>query len=199
MKKAVDIALLPSEEINKKCVDINRELLKSIPNDTVFHDGSCLPHISLSMGTIDEKNFPEVEIILKQILKENPIGKLVIKQPRMHLNSAGEQSMGFDIEATEDLQKLHEAVRKKLAHLVSQDVKREEIFNPELITDSSLNYARNFSEKSFENFKPHITLGRGDLKVEGTYPVKFYPSKLVVCHLGSHNTCRTILIDIPLK
>ena len=48
-KIAVDVVLLPSEEMMDKAIEINRELLKRFDNKIILNKENCLPHISLAI------------------------------------------------------------------------------------------------------------------------------------------------------
>ena len=68
-----------------------------------------------------------------------------------------------------------------------------------LIKDIMSGIAKNYPEKSsFENFFPHITIGYGEIN-NFSFPIIFSVSKLALCHLGNHCTCRKILASTNLK
>jgi len=61
---AVDVVLLPSEEMADKAIAANKELLKQCADKIVLDKENCLPHISLAMGCIDERDIADIEKIL---------------------------------------------------------------------------------------------------------------------------------------
>jgi len=77
-KIAVDVVLLPSEEMAEKAIAANKELLKRNAAKIVLDKDKCLPHISLAMGCIDEKEIDEIDKILKAIANKTSLGQLNI-------------------------------------------------------------------------------------------------------------------------
>ncbi|MBL7184709.1 MAG: hypothetical protein ISS70_00155 [Phycisphaerae bacterium] len=58
---AVDVVLLPSDEVAARAIEANRELLKQCPGKIVLDKDNCLPHISLAMGYIDQCRIVDAE------------------------------------------------------------------------------------------------------------------------------------------
>lgn len=56
-KIAIDIVLLPPEEIMNKAIEINQQLAD---DGIKLNKKDCLPHISLCMGVISEEDLPEI-------------------------------------------------------------------------------------------------------------------------------------------
>ena len=112
---AVDVVLLPSEEMADKAIAANKELLKQCADKIVLDKEICLPHISLAMGCIDERDIADIEKVLQAIAKQSSLGQLSVIGIHTETNSAGEQVSVLQIEKTEALQSLHEEVMQKLA------------------------------------------------------------------------------------
>ena len=55
-RKAVDVVLLPSEQMMDKAIEANGELVKRFGGKIVLNRENCLPHISLAMGCVDERD-----------------------------------------------------------------------------------------------------------------------------------------------
>jgi len=198
-KIAVDVVLLPSEEMADKAVEANRELLKQCADKIVLDKERCLPHISLAMGCIDEGDIADIEKILQTIAKQCSLGQLSVIGIHSGTNSAGEKVSVFQIEKTETLQSLHEQVMRRLKPYFSYDVSADMVLSPPKASESSLLWIKNYPEKSsFEKFFPHITIGYGEIN-NFSFPIKFSVSKLALCHLGNHCTCRKILSSVELK
>ena len=87
-KLAVDVVLLPSEEIVDKAIELNKELIKKFDKKIILNKENCLPHISLAMGCINENDLPAIEKILEEIAKQFPLLNLTL------VNAYSEQS-GF--------------------------------------------------------------------------------------------------------
>jgi 2'-5' RNA ligase len=196
---AVDVALLPTEEMADKVIAANKELLKQCADKIVLDKESCLPHISLAMGCIDEINIDEIDKILKTAAEESPLGLLSAVGIGTETNRAGEKVSIIEIEKTEALQSLHEGVMQSLEPYFSYDVKAGMVLSSSGTGESTLEWIKNYPEKSsFEKFFPHITIGYGEIN-NFSFPITFSVSKLALCHLGNHCTCRKILVSTNLK
>ncbi len=203
---AVDAVLLPSEEMADKAIEANKELLKQCPDKIVLDKESCLPHLSLAMGCIDERDIADIEKVLQAISKQSSLGQLSAIGIHTGTNSTGEQVSVLQIERTEALQSLHEEVMRRLAPYFSHDVTADMVLSPPVASESTLAWIKSYSEKSsFEKFFPHITIGYGEIN-DFSFPpqgvlwtIKFTASKLALCHLGNHCTCRRILASAELK
>jgi 2'-5' RNA ligase len=198
-KKAVDVVLLPDEAMTGKAIEANAELVKKFGRKIVLNKKNCLPHISLAMGCIDEGDITAVDKILRLIAKECALGDLTVLGVRVSENSAGEKVSAFEIGDTKELQLLHETIMEGLEPYLGRDVTAEEI-NDEEVAETTLLWIKNYREKSsFSKFFPHITIGYGELSNLPPFPIKFTASKLALCHLGNHCTCRMVLASAELK
>ena len=196
---AVDVVLLPSEEMADKAIAANKELLKQCADKIVLDKENCLPHVSLAMGCIDERDIDNIEKVLRTIANQSSLGQLNIIGIHTGTNSASEKVSVLQIEKTEALQSLHEEVMQKLAPYFSYDVTADMVLSPPMAGESTLLWIKNYPEKSsFEKFFPHITIGYGEIN-NFSFPIKFAASKLALCHLGNHCTCRKILASVKLE
>jgi 2'-5' RNA ligase len=198
-KKAVDIVLLPDEMMTKVAIEANAELVKKFGKKIVLNRNNCLPHISLAMGCIDDGDIVIVEEILQSITKECTLVDLSVLGVRSSKNIIGESVSAFEVEKTEELQSLHEAIMDRLTPYLSTDVTAYEISDEE-VAETTLSWIKNYRDKSsFGRFFPHITIGYGQLSNFLSFPIKFAASRLALCHLGNHCTCRKILVSVELK
>lgn len=196
-KKAVDVVLLPDEAVTNKAIKANAELVEKFGSEIVLNKENCLPHISLAMGCIDPGNVGPVEKILQQIADRCPLGDLTIGGVQTS-GSEGKAVSVFEVEKNARLQLLHETVLAELQPFLTPDVNADMIYGPGEVTESTLEWIKNYREKSsFENFFPHITIGYGQMKNLPS-PMRFTASKLALCHLGNHCTCRKIIVSINL-
>ena len=196
--KAVDVVLLPDEAVTRKAIEMNAELVEKFGRKIVLNKENCLPHISLAMGCIDEKDISSVGIILQSIAKEFSLSDLRIRGVKSSENSAGERVSVLEIEKTEGLQSLHEEVMKKLTPYLGYDVTADMIYGDEDVAETTLEWIKNYRENSsFARFYPHITIGYGRAE-EQQFPISFTAAKLALCHLGNHCTCREVLLSIEL-
>ncbi|MBN2269912.1 MAG: hypothetical protein JXN61_04815 [Sedimentisphaerales bacterium] len=188
-KIAVDVVLLPSETMADKVIEANRRLPDK--RITLSKEG-CLPHISLAMGCIEQDNVRQIEGILSEIAEQFAVGRLKIADIHLGANSLGERVSSFEIERTEAIQSLHEQVMQRLKLYLSYDVTADMLLAPP-ISESTLRWIAEFPEKSaYANFFPHITIGYGEMGFFSV-PAEFSVSKLALCRLGNHCTCRKVL------
>ncbi|MBU1038666.1 2'-5' RNA ligase family protein [Patescibacteria group bacterium] len=184
---AIDIVLLPPEEVMDKAIAINNQL----SGDAIrLNKLDCLPHISLCMGVVREEDLEKVKQIINQIGQN-------YKPLPLTINKIDGKHVCFEIVNTKELQSLHEAIMTKLEPYLSYN-STVDCFLGEEINERTLCWVNNYKEKSsFSNFYPHITLGKYEIegKDESIY---FTASKLAVCHLGNYCTCRKILHSVDL-
>jgi 2'-5' RNA ligase len=197
-RKAVDAVLLPAETMIDTAVEANRKLVKRFGEKIVLNKENCLPHISLAMGCVDEGKIDAAGEVLKSIAERTSVRELTVIGIWTTTNSMGEKVSAFGIEKTKELQLLHEEVMEKLAAYFSYDVTREMIYDSGEVSESTLLWIREYREKSsFANFSPHITIGYGQME-NIPFPMEFAASRLALCHLGNHCTCREVLVSIEL-
>lgn len=195
-KIAIDIVLLPSDELTDIVIKANNNLTCQSERKIVLNKKDCLPHISLAMGCIEQENITEIEKILHSLKEQYFPNQLKVIGVYIGTDAAGEKVSLYHIEKTKTLQLLHENIMTKLSPFFSYDVTPDMLLNPTDIEESTLLWIRNFpAYSSFENFLPHITIGFGQAQALDSQ-IKFKPSKLAVCQLGNHCTCRKILLAI---
>jgi len=200
-KIAVDVVLLPDEEMTGRAIKANAEIIKKAGREIVLNKEDCLPHISLAMGCIDRKDISAIEKILERIAEEYASGaaKLSITGVHIATNSVGEKVSAFIVEKTKGLQLLHEKIMQDLRPYFSYDVSADMIYGTGQVAHSTLLWIRDYPDKSsFANFSPHITIGYSEANsIES--PIDFTTSRLALCHLGNHCTCRQILTSVEIK
>ena len=197
-KIAVDVVLLPSQEATNQVIEANKRLLKQDSDQIILGKISCLPHISLAMGCLDKQDIPIIEKILYTIAgKYNP-SQLNIAGISIGTNALGEKVSSFEVKKTDNLRLLHEEVMRRTTAYFSYDVTEEMVLSPPTAGESTLLWIKNYPDNSaFSNFSPHITIGYGQLD-EFPFTAEFTASKLALCHLGNHCTCRKILAAAEL-
>ncbi len=192
-KIAIDIVLLPPEEIMEKAIAINRELVKQ-GSLLELDKEKNLPHISLAMGRIEEKSLPIAEKILKELVASHlPIGinvREITADPQFPVSQ-------FQIKKSIQLLNLHEAAMKKFLPLFSYDLSESMFYNGKA-RKGSVDYASHFSKMhSFENFQPHLTLGIGaNSDYRDPKPFAFTCRTLALSHLGNYNTSAKVLLRV---
>ena len=198
-KIAVDVVLLPSEEVTNQAIEANKGLFKQYADKIVLDKVNCLPHISLAMGCMDERDISGIEKILDSVAEKYNPGQLNVIGINTSTNSLGEKVSAFEVKKTERLLSLHKAVMQKMTPYFSYDVTAEMVLWPPKAGESTLLWIKNYPEKSaFENFFPHITIGYGQVD-DFAFTAEFTASKLALCHLGNHCTCRKVLAAAELE
>ena len=195
---AVDVVLLPAPAVTDLAIKANKRLLQQCPDKIVLGKETCLPHISLAMGCIARENVESISQAFPSIAAANPIDKLRVAGIFVAANATGQSVSSIVLERSRALRSLHEEIMAKLEPYVHYAVTAEMLVNPDEIQQSTLSWIRTYRDNSsFDNFFPHITLGYGWLD-EFPLPSEITPSKLALCHLGSHCTCRNVLAEMEL-
>jgi hypothetical protein len=188
---AVDIALLPPDDVMDASIAINKKLLENQPSVLALSKSSRLPHITLMQAIIREDDLAAAGALLKQIAGESSPISL-----QARLISANETT-SFGIHVTDDLQNLHEVIMNRFEGLVSYGSDAR-YYDDKEVRQRTIDYVRDFRAKAaFANFNPHITLGIGALK-DTDQSISFKVQRLAICHLGNFNTCKRILYETRL-
>lgn len=192
---AVDVALLPPLDVMEKAISLNKELVEKFGSRIRLDKKTCIPHITLAMGCVDESDLPQIRKKLQPLVEKYlPQEVLIDGTVVPPLPNAAY----FTVGKTPQLQGLHEDVMNELKEFLSYDVEKEMFFNPADVTERTLRWVVDYPLKSsFEQFKPHLTLGYGE-KADDVHLI-FRAFRLAVCQLGSSCTCRKILFDFEVK
>jgi len=195
-KRAVDIVLLPDQATAQAAIDANAKLIAEFGQEIVLNKKNCLPHISLALGCLDETDIHRIELLLRPIVEDFPPGLLKTAGVAISANAKGRSVSVLVIARDKKLLSLHYEVMNRLESYLDSNVTADMIYPSGKIADSTLLWIKNYRTTSaFAKFLPHITLGYGRLG-DFSFPAEFYPSKLALCHLGNHCTCRKILAGI---
>ncbi len=194
MYKAIDIVLLPPDDVMEQIIQINQKLSNKLRLNHI----DCLPHISLAMGSIEVNDLGKFQMDLYRIACAH-------KQIRVKLNefyytgNSDTASLCLRVGVQDDLSILHESLIKLLGSYSDRFISKDMFFGDDQIDDSSLQWVQNYKiYSSFQNFDPHITIGYGQIALKEC-PLEFEVSKLAVCHLGNRCTCRQILLLLELQ
>lgn len=186
--KAVDIVLIPSEDIINLAITLNQRLTAP---EIQLNRINAIPHISLAMAVIEEKDQSKICQKLNQ-LKQQTIN-LKLEIDHVFHNKVGKLVTGIGFKRSTSLMQLHQAAVEILkTYAQKTDVENTKIFaNGDLI-----NYPQPakwvtdyFTDHAYSNFDPHITIGYGDIgKIEKQ---EFSSQELTLYHLGPYCTCHT--------
>lgn len=196
--KAIDVVLLPSDEMTDLVIDANRRLVEDFGSEIILNKQNCLPHISLVMGCIKRDDIAAVRKILARAAQGIESNRFEAVGVQISENIKGEIVSSLRLDNTAELQTLHEELAEELSEFLSYDVTAEMVFDFPQVGETTLSWIREYRVKSsYANFFPHITVGYG--KLQGLkFPIEFEVSKLAMCHLGNHCTCRAILASVEL-
>ena len=198
-KIAVDVVLLPVEEVTDKAIEANRQLSNTFGSRIILNKEDCLPHISLAMGCIEEKDISQIEKILQNVVREYFPNKLKIIGVYIGTDATEGKVSLYHVEKTRSIQSLHGNIMEKLSLYFTYDVTTEMVLTEGEVAESTLRWIKNFpTESGFEKFFPHITIGFGETKALDL-PIEFVPVSLALCHLGNQCTCRKILASASVR
>lgn len=200
MKKiAIDIALLPSEEMMNRSIKTNEELTKVSVQKIKLDKKTCLPHISLVIGVVNVSDIPKISNVLQDISKKYSSFNLTTEGFRTYTIETGEELSEFTISKNKLLQDIHEDILNSLSeYLVDDDLAIDMVYSPPEVEDITMSWIRHFVQNpGFKGYRPHITLGTGEGN-NTSQPIEFTSSMLALCHIGNYCTCRNVLFSTDL-
>ncbi len=188
-KIAIDIVLLFPENINNICKELNSNSNKE--NYVSFEDGYN-PHVTLGMGSLLIKDLEEFKTKLQELVKE-------LKVFNLHLISfSKDKNTYLDFEISQELRELHESIIDLISSYNAGDVGIKNFFEMEK-PSSLINWVNNFKvNSSYDKYHPHITLGIDVKESPLDFPITFKPVSLGLFHLGTHGTCKKLLVKFSL-
>lgn len=189
---AVDIVLIPPRAIREKAIQFNKKFVASAESDFLLDHQTCIPHISLLMGAVPEKQLGELQLELERIADKTAAIQLTIPAYAVSILPNKKYVSSLIIEKNLELQKLHEDLLKETLPLLKHTAISKEMFfqDTSCILEFSVSWVKRFVlDSSKKNYQPHITLGLGE--VQGVpLPMKFKASELALYQLGNYCTCR---------
>ncbi len=196
---AIDIVVVPPENIIKKAIEINKNLSGVIARQYPRLGKHCVPHLSLAMAFVYKKDILKIKKILAKVADaQNPI-QITITSSFSNPRPDGLTGVGWKIRHTDILQSLHEHMMTEL-ELYMHKGGATAYYNSdkEEIAKRSIDWMNNYkTDHAFEKFQCHISLGIGE-PIE-TNPMKFTATTLAIFHLGNRNTCRKLLAKFLLR
>ena len=199
-KIAIDVVLLPPEEIMDLCIAINKKCAAEGKAKALLGKKDFIPHLSLGIGCVEEKDLPKIKSILKNIAARFAPVKVELHELYHYISKTdSKKAYGFRAKITPEIQHFHETVMRELDNFFSYDTTTEMLYKDQgeviqVLSPAFTKYKENYG---FENYKPHITLMCHEVTFK-ELPIKFTSSTIVLCHLGDHCTCRKILFSTPL-
>jgi hypothetical protein len=196
---AIDIVLLPPDPVLDRVLEWNSMLCKTRPATIALDKKHYLPHISIVMGCLSEDRLEQANTILQSIAIQHNLLELQAPYISTVDTASGNSVVSLDIDLSPELVRVHETIVRAFRPLLTQDTIEADMHDPPPIDSSSLNWINHFIPNyCFQHYWPHITLGFGE--PPGHFqPFTFQASRLAICHLGNHCTCRKILAEVLLK
>jgi 2'-5' RNA ligase len=193
---AIDVVILPPDPVMDYAIKWNRELRKIRPANIVLSKEHRLPHISLAMGCLAEDRLEEALTLLQTTTSSFGALDLHIPGIKSAGITDGDTVVSFDIELSSSLAKFHQAMVNSLSPLLTQDATDANLADPPPIEPWCTKWINQYiPNHCFGNFWPHITLGFGT-QYRDFPPYSFKASRVAICHLGNHCTCRRVLGEV---
>lgn len=195
---AIDVVILPPDPVMDLVLGWNHVLCKAHPKNIVLDRTHYLPHISMTMGCLAGDQLEHANTILQSFATQHHALELYVPHIKIVPTASGDRVITLDIDLSRELAGLHESIVTAFSPLLTQDTTEADMFDLPPIELSSLDWINRYiPHYSFDHFWPHITLGFGG--PPGNFaPFSFKASRLAICHLGNHCTCRTILKEVSL-
>lgn len=148
-----------------------------------------VPHLSLCMAVIDKSDLDAVKNSLATIEREHGgyQGKTV---DIVHRKRRKKTMVALEFERDKEIMQIHKKVVKLLKKYAIGKAGTEALYRPGQNASGALNYILDFIDNySGEEYRPHITLGHGQLNEHYKNENVQFP-KLEIYQLGDHCTCR---------
>lgn len=183
---AVNIALIPDLATEKVLRELSDELNLN-GAEGLLTEGSAFPHLSLWMGLLEQE---ELEHLHSWVASFDL--KIILHKPYLVGVPSGDGHRTLShvcFEENDLIAYLHRTIHERMDGMRSLQELREEHFAEAGISRSSLSYCQSFHEEhSGQAFKPHVTIGYGELNRElGLDKLVF--ERVALFQLGNHCRC----------
>jgi hypothetical protein len=196
---AIDVALLLPVAFRDAAIALNRALRTELPPPIALDRSHCVPHVSLAMGCVAEDEIPALAARLETLAAAHAPVELVPTGFHARHSQTGYVVASLELERTAALQALHAAAMRAIAPYAGGNAAPDMFLDPAAIPPSTLRWVTDYATAaSFERFWPHVTLGMGALPEAAALPAPALASRLALCRLGPHCTCRRVLFAASL-
>lgn len=194
---AVDIVILPPRSVTELSIAWNRELARKTPQVIQLNATDTLPHVSLLMGCLRADHFTQAMQAFTKVMQQWHSFSVTVSG--IKASDASHPVASLDITLSPSLMEFQRAIIGALGPWLSRDATIDDLADPPPIEAASVEWINQFvPDQCDERFWPHITLGHG--LVNGDQPAfDFTVSRIAICHLGNHCTCRRILAEASLS
>lgn len=196
-KRAIDIVLLPPENISQKAIYMNRRLVGVRSQSILLNSMVAFPHISLVMGVVTESLLSALIDAVEEIVQDSPPFTLRLNHTKSSPPATDSEHpiTVWKADRAPELQYFHTSLMDKTADLLTHDATLDMFVSPPPVTETVLKWVNRYHTKfSYHRFDPHITLGQGILPSRDQPETQtFAAQNIAICHLGTYCTCRKIL------
>jgi 2'-5' RNA ligase superfamily len=197
---AINVLLLPDAHMTEHARDLNRQLRSNDPSGFALDD-THVPHISLVHQYVRSQDLPRVLEIVQRIAARSVLpGREVTANGLEHQGWNARESISLVVQKTSEMQALQRELIAALRPYKSDSGGADAFVRDETEADidpATIEYVTTFAEKrTGDNFKPHITLGFGDvafadeLKAMEAKAENFKIADIAVFQLGNAGTAR---------
>lgn len=200
MISAIDIVILPSDNVSGIAKSLNSQINAGKLSPEITLDRGHLPHITLVQAYIEVEKLSEIEKIVSKITEETSPFTITVSSVQT-IPEGVDSFVNMIIEKTPYLTRLRQAVMDAIEpyHKTGGG---DAFFGHESenITPLIINYTQGFFQnfRSAEAYFPHITIGKKYADYEPIEPISFMARQIALCHLGNWGTCRKILHEWTL-
>lgn len=191
-KLALDIVLLPPDEVMDVCIELSNKAFKRGEAKFKKSKTERIPHISVLMGCAESSDYKKIYLAVEKIAKnQKPLELEIIKNNTysLHTNRSAE------------LKKLQKKLINNISKYFSQDCDFKSLLEDKnyIFDEKSRVWVNTYiTDSAYEKYNPHITI-HAQTTEKINLPTKFITNRLAVCHMGDRGTCRKILFEIKLK
>ena len=193
---AIDIVLLPPQEIVDQCILLNKQ---SDPAKYIVFSDGYMPHITLCMGSVLKTDLEKIKAALKQFSTSLSTLHLSInKVTYSHYGKAKDSSFysfSFSDSSIQALKGLNNTIAGIVKEYAAEEGDKSMFYNPDKVEARSIQYVKTFIKEHSgnEKYDPHISLGncKGICSHEPAMPIPFRCSQLAMFQLGPYGTCNS--------
>ncbi len=201
---AIDILLNPDENIVRRAVEINKQLLEQYPLGFKL-DESHIPHISILHCYVRTKDLEKVYSVVENVITSENVTSLQLTAVKIEYNATSDLTgiasiiispvdilLNFQTKLIDALKPYMDNNSTTAAYLTSDEESN--------INNNTLKYVENFiPDHSGPNFTPHITVGINNLESleklvnEPFTPLKFPPVSIAIYQISNNGTISKVL------
>lgn len=188
MKKlALDIAIVPPEEIMTKCIKLSEELLQH--NKSIqLNMSNKVPHITLAMGVVNEDS---IEAIINKLKPLVPLNFNFSTTGLYKRQIPQGQVIGVKVSVNNKLMEIHKKCMDIMKPYLLDDYDINVLADSDKADPVTLKWIKGFSLNSaYKAFSPHITLSILNTINWSPLLPAFNSSKLSIFQLGEYCTCQ---------